>query len=71
MTVKRGVLRAFNAGSYLATVELDGSTGVYLAGVATSRDIAAGDMVNGRYVAVMFFEAGSPSDCVLFAVWGA
>ncbi len=69
MNPRQGVLKAFNAGTYLADVQLTGSLHTYLVGVPTSRDIAAGDMVVGRKIAVLFFDDGNPGDAVLAAVF--
>jgi hypothetical protein len=69
MDMKRGVLRDFDSGSHTATVEIDGSVASYLSGIPVSRDIASGDLVTGRSVAVWFFEAGNPTAAVLMAVW--
>ena len=67
--MKRGVLRAFDSGSYTATVEIDGSIATYLGGIPVARNIASGDMVTGRSVAVFFFDLQSPENAVLLAVW--
>jgi hypothetical protein len=69
MDIRRGVLRAFDSGTYKATVELGSSIAVWLTGVPVSRDIAAGDLVTGRNVAVLFFNPSNPNDAVLMAVW--
>jgi hypothetical protein len=69
MTVLRGILQGFDAGAYKATVQVAGATGSWLTGVSVSRDIAAGDMIVGRYVAIYAFEVSNPTDAVLFAVW--
>jgi len=69
MTIRRGVLKAFDAGTYTATVEMAGSIGGWLSGVPVARNIASGELVAGRSVAVSFFDAGNSKDCVLFAVW--
>ena len=68
MVIKRGILRAFDSATYTATVEVEGSF-AYLQSVAVSRGIAAAELVAGRKVGVVFFEAGNPADAVLFAVW--
>jgi len=67
--IKKGILKAFNSGTYLASVQLIGSLSVWLDNVPTSRAIAAADIVAGRNVAVLFYDAGNPSDCVIMAVW--
>jgi len=69
MEIRKGTVRAFDAGTYRATVEVTGSIAVWLTGVPVSRDIAAGDLVTGRSVAVIFFDDANPDDAVLTAVW--
>jgi hypothetical protein len=69
MEIRRGILRAFDAGTYTASIEIAGSISVWLTGVAVARNIASGDLVTGRKVAVLFFDPSNPDDAVLFAVW--
>ena len=54
---------------YKATVEVTGSIAVWLTDVPVSRNIASGDLVAGRSVAVVFFDDANPDDAVLTAVW--
>lgn len=67
--IRKGILKAFNSGTYLASVQLIGSLSVWLDNVPTSRAIASADMVTDRNVAVLFNDSGNPSDCVVIAVW--
>ena len=67
--IKKGVLRSFNSDTYLATVQIAGSLSVWLENIPTSRAIPASEMISGRNVAVLFHDAGNPSDCVVIAVW--
>jgi hypothetical protein len=67
--IRHGILKAFDAGTYLATVELTGSLQQYVAGLPTARAIASGEMTAGRKVAVAFFDPTNQTDAVLFAVW--
>jgi hypothetical protein len=67
--IRPGILRDFNAGSYLAAVQLTGSLPTFLGSVPVSRAIASGDMTAGRAVAVAFFDPSNPRDAVVFAVW--
>lgn len=69
MEIRRGTLRAFDSGSYKATVEIAGSIAVWLTGVPVARNIASGELVAGRKVSVTFFDASNPDDAVLSAVW--
>lgn len=67
--IKKGTLKSFNSGTYLATVQLAGSLSVWLENIPTSRAIPPSEMVSARSVAVLFHDAGNPSDCVVIAVW--
>ncbi|HEY7269309.1 MAG TPA: hypothetical protein VH951_05745 [Dehalococcoidia bacterium] len=69
MAFKSGVLKIFDAVGYTATLQLAGSLSTWLTDVPVSRGIAAGEMVAGRSVAVLYFEAGNPKDAVVVAVW--
>jgi hypothetical protein len=66
--IRSGILRSFNSGTYIATVQLTESLLLNM-DVATSREIASGDMVAGRKVGIAFFDPANPADAVLFAVW--
>jgi len=67
--IKKGVLKSFDSNSYLATVQIAGSLSVWLENIPTSRAIPASEMTAGRNVAVLFHDAGNPSDAVVLAVW--
>jgi len=67
--LRAGILKAFSAVTYLATVQFDGSLQQFVPGIPVSRDLAAGDMAIGRKVAVAFFDPSNHTDAVLFAVW--
>ena len=67
--IHHGILRAFDAGTYLARVTLKGSIHVSLSNVPTSRCIASGDMTAGRNVAVLILDQTKANDAVVIAVW--
>ncbi len=67
--IKKGVLKSFDSGTYLASIQLIGSLSVWLDNVPTSRAIASADMVTGRNVAVLFINPSNSSDAVVIAVW--
>jgi hypothetical protein len=69
MEIKRGVLRAFDSGSYKATVEIAGSLPTFLTGVPVARNIASAELQTGRNVCLLFFDPSNPDDAVLTAVW--
>jgi hypothetical protein len=67
--IKKGILKSFDSGTYLATVQIAGSLSVWLDNVPTSRAITASEMVTGRNVAVLFIDPSNFSDAVVIAVW--
>lgn len=69
MTVRAGIVRAFDAGSYRATVQLAGSEASWLHGVPVARNVAAVEMAAGRRCAVLFLDDANPEDTVVVAVW--
>jgi hypothetical protein len=69
MDMRRGTLRAFDSGSYTATVEVAGSIAVWLSGVPVARNIASAELTASRNVALLIFDPSNPNDAVLVAVW--
>jgi hypothetical protein len=67
--IKKGILKSFDSETYLSTVQIEGSLSVWLDNIPTSRAIPTTEMTSGRSVAVLFHDAGNPSDCVVIAVW--
>lgn len=67
--IRKGILRSFDSGTYLATVQIIGSLSVWLEDIPTSRAIASAEMVSSRSVAVLSLDPGNPFDCVVIAVW--
>jgi len=66
-----GILRAFNAGTFKARVSLTGTTSYAqsLENVPVNRGIASGDMVAGRTVAVVIFDATKADDAMVIGVF--
>ncbi len=69
MSLRKGVLQNFNAGSYTATVQMAGSHKVYLEDITVARNLPAGEMSAGRKVAVIFFDEHNPREAVVVAVY--
>ena len=67
--IRKGILKAFDSGTYTAAVQISGSLSVWLEDVPVSRAIPTGEMDTGRNVAVIFLDPGNPSDAVVVAVW--
>ncbi len=69
MKLKKGLLKSFNAGNYTATVQLSGSYKVYLEDIAAARSLPSAEMLEGRKVAVVFFDEYNPKEAVVVAVY--
>ncbi|HEX74277.1 MAG TPA: hypothetical protein G4N93_03925 [Dehalococcoidia bacterium] len=69
MNLRKAVLKSFNSGDYMATIQLTGSYKVYLEGIAVARNLPAGEMALGRKVAVIFFDDHNPKEAVVVAVY--
>ncbi|HUU63140.1 MAG TPA: hypothetical protein VMX96_04375 [Dehalococcoidia bacterium] len=67
--IKRGILKAFDSGTYLATVQMIGSLPTWMHGIPVSRGIPTDQMVVGRSVLIYFSSPGGPASAVLLAVW--
>ena len=66
---KKAILKAWNSGSYTSTVQITGSSKVYLEGVKVARNIASAEMVTGRNVLVYFCDRSNASEAVVIAVY--
>jgi hypothetical protein len=67
--MKKGILKAFNSTSYTATIQVQGSLSVWLEDVLVDREVSrTAEMVTGRNVDLLFFEAGNTADAVVVAV---
>ena len=69
MEIRKGVVRGFDATTYTATVQVEGSLGTWLEGVPVARNISAAEMVAGRRCALLLFDPSTPSDGVVIAVF--
>ena len=69
MNIRSGVVKAFDAGTYTATVQLSGSLAVWLSELPVARNIPSAEMLAGRRCAVIFFDASNPRDAVVAAVF--
>ena len=67
--IKKGEVKAFNAGDHTATVQIAGSLSVWLDDVKVARNIPASEVVAGRSCAVLFFDEANHRDAVLIAVY--
>jgi hypothetical protein len=69
MRLKKAVLKSFNSGNYVATVQLVGSYKVYLEDVTVARNLPVAEMTAGRKVAVVLFDEHNPKEAVVVAVY--
>jgi len=69
MVVRKGEIKTFDSGTYIATVRLAGSLAVWLSGVPVARNIAAAEVQAARSCAVIFFDDANPQDAVIVAVY--
>jgi hypothetical protein len=63
-----GILKNFNSDTYKAAVQLAGSLTTYFDNISVARNIAASQMIVGRYVLVAIPE-GNPKDACVIAVF--
>lgn len=66
---RHATLVSFNAGTYLAVVQFGLSPDTVVAGVPTSKSIAAAAMVAGSVLAVMSFDEGNSADAMVVGVY--
>lgn len=66
---RKGILRAFDSASYLASVQLIGSLKVLLSDIPVARNIPAAEMIIGRFVQVTMFDLNNPKDSVITGVY--
>jgi hypothetical protein len=64
----RATLRAFDAATYTATVEIVGSRGFDLSGVPVCRGIPAVEMVAGRTAFALVADPTNPSDALIVGI---
>jgi len=67
MDIRRGIIRAFDSGTYLADVQIVGSMATMLTGVPVAKQIETDLLMSGSKCGVLFFDETNPCDaCVLF-----
>ena len=67
--IKKVELISFDTPSYTAVVREVGSLSVHLTAVPVARNIAAAEMIAGRYCVMVAFDEFNPGDCVVASVW--
>ena len=69
MDIRRGVVTAFDQGTYRAAVQLVGSREVTLTEVPVNKGLTAAAVTVGSSCAVVFLSPHDPKDVVVVAVW--
>jgi hypothetical protein len=69
LNLKKAILRSFDSGKYVATIEISGSGKAYLEGITVARSVPSDEMTTGRKVAVVFFDEHNPKEAVVVAVY--
>jgi hypothetical protein len=64
----RAVLKSFDAGTYRATVQIEGSRSAFASSVPVSRAIPSAEMVAGRACVVVFLNPEDATDSMLLGV---
>lgn len=71
MDIRRGIIRKFDSGTYLADVQIVGSMATMLTGVPVAKQIGADLLTSGTRCGVLFFDETNPADaCVAFVYDG-
>ena len=66
--IEVGILKTWDSGTYKAGVQLAGSLTTYFDDVNVARNIASGEMINGRHV-ILAVPEENPRDAVVIAVF--
>ncbi len=67
--IRRGIIQAFNPGTYQASVLLFEATSHFLQGVPVANSIDGSSGLVGALCAVLFFEEHNPQDAVVIATY--
>jgi len=70
-TLHRAVIRAYNAATHKADVQLATAAPSVIATIPVATDISAPDIIAGRECAVLFFTDDNPDDAVVLTIHGA
>jgi hypothetical protein len=69
MQIKRGIMQAFSASTYTASILLPEATSTYLQGIPVNTALDAASALPGAFCAVLFFDESNPQDAVVLAVY--
>ncbi|MDO8689656.1 MAG: hypothetical protein Q7R39_06545 [Dehalococcoidia bacterium] len=68
-TIRPAIIRAYDAGTNTATVQIAGSHLSYLAGVPVAQNVWAALVVPGVRAGIVFFDDSNPTDACLAFVY--
>jgi len=68
--IHRAIIRAFDAATYTATVQLTGSLATYLAGVPVAHHLRPNLLTAGTKCGVVFFDEANPTDAAVVLLFG-
>ncbi|MFA5628752.1 MAG: hypothetical protein WC958_00590 [Dehalococcoidales bacterium] len=69
MIIGKALLKSFSAANHTAAVMLSGNYKTITEGINVARNISVGEMIPGRYVAVLFYDSYSAKDALIIAVY--
>ncbi|HEY7127822.1 MAG TPA: hypothetical protein VH540_28085 [Ktedonobacterales bacterium] len=67
--IRRGIIQAFDAPSWTATVQVLPSQGNYLTNIQVAKHVLAAEILPGDQCAVLFFDELNPADALIIAVY--
>ena len=71
VTVRKGIVRAYDAVNHKADVQIVGSHPTLIAALRVATDIPAGDVVAGRQCTVLFLDPSNQDDALVLTIQGA
>jgi hypothetical protein len=70
-TIKKATIKAYDAITHTATVQVAGSLGVWLSAIRVATEIPAADVVAGRQCTVLFLDPANQDDALVLTIQGA
>jgi hypothetical protein len=67
--IRRGIIQAFDAATWTATVQVLPSQGNYLTNLQVAKHLLAAEILPGDQCAVLFFDELNPADALVIAVY--
>ena len=68
--IRRAIVRAYDAGTDTATIELVGAITAHLASIPVAYEINAANMTAGALVLVVLLDGHNPAQAVVVSVYG-